>query len=200
MDICKAVYDPAKKEVTFESAETKGLTLSQTVEDDKKYGTFKPANGKYFTYRVLNGDVEFTPKQAKKAMQFGMRRWRLYANLPPFKPAKHGQAADFTLQFETVESDSREHMTKNTIMYHYYPIQDLQSPNRGVCVVNKRFYFTEDGKVRKGSELIGIENNYSDGNYRTIDFDQVYHHGGFGRELLSHIAIHHCSKFSNRGY
>ena len=175
-EFCRAIYDEAKNEVSFESSETRGLSLSQTIEDDKRYGTFEPSNGKYFTYRVIDGDVEFSPKQAKRAMQFGMRRWRLYPNLPPFRPAKQGQAADFTLEFQTVQSDPRENLTENTIMYHFYPIKNLQSQNRGVCVVNKKFYYTEDGNPILGSEMIGKEVQFPDGTYRTMDFDQVYAH------------------------
>ena len=176
--LCKAVME--NNVVKFESAETKGLTLSQTIEDDKKYGTMKPANGKYFTYAVMNEDLEFTEEQATKAVQFGQRRWRIYANVPKFKKVSKDfqRVIDFRIEFRTVESDPDKQLNANTIMYHYYPISKTDHPLRGLCVVNKAFYFTSHGNGVYGTEFQkhGIPVQFPNKKYSTLDFDQVYAH------------------------
>ena len=62
--LCRVEF--GKKGIEFESSESRGLTLNQVIEDDKNYGMMVPANGKYFTYTVLNEDDEFTQKEAEK--------------------------------------------------------------------------------------------------------------------------------------
>ena len=72
--LCRAILTDEGL-VRFESVDAKGLTLSQTIQNDSTYGTYKPANGKYFTYTVLNNDVELTERQAHKAVRSAFKRW-----------------------------------------------------------------------------------------------------------------------------
>ena len=54
-------------------------------------------------------------------------------------------------------------------MYHFYPINSLTNPNRGKCVINKKFFYTADGKP--------IDNK------KTFDTDEIFGHEfghGFG--------------------
>lgn len=63
-------------------------------------------------------------------------------------------------------------------MYHYYPIHQTDHPLRGLCVVNKRFFFTPDGNYRTGDYFNrhGTRVTSLGNHYATIDFDQVYGH------------------------
>ena len=176
--LCKAVI--GRNGIEYESAINKGLTLTQTVEDDKKYGTMKPANGKYFTYAVFNEDNEMTIKEVEKAVQFGQRRWRIYANTPKFKRVKKDfkGVIDFRIEFRTTETDPDKQLNDGTIMYHYYPINNVDNPFRGLCVVNSKYFFTSHGNSVTGEFMSskGVPVQYLDGQYGTIDFDQVYGH------------------------
>jgi len=166
--------------VYFESIKSNGLTLSQTIEDDKKYGIMKPANDQYFTFTILNEDQEFTQRQALLAMRYAYKKWAIYANLPKFKwvPKDYRGIIDFRLEFRTVDGDPDKKLTENTIMYHYYPIRLLTNAFRGLCVVNKKFFFTSHGNSVFGKEMQrhGVPVQYPDKKYRTIDFDTVYAH------------------------
>lgn len=191
--LCRAVLGKDGV-VEFESAETKGLTLSQTIEDDKRYGTMKPANGKYYTFAILNEDVEFTQKQARQAVQFGQKKWRIYANTPKFKHvSKDFQGViDFRIEFRTVESDPDKQLNEGTIMYHYYPISKVDHPLRGLCVVNKKFFFTSHGNPVKGTEYekFGMRVQFPNKDYESLDFDQVYAH-----ELGHGLGLPHDTEF-----
>jgi hypothetical protein len=178
VEVCKAIYNERRKKVDFESALPRALTLSQQIEEDKRYGKMTPANGKYFTYQVYNEDVEFTKKQAERAYKYATRRWRLYGDLPPFKLAKPGEIVDFKLYFHTVDSDPDQKLTSNVIMYHYYPINNIHNRLRGLCVVNKRFFYTTHGKNVTGKflESKGIEVQNAENEFETIDFDTVLAH------------------------
>ena len=175
---CEVIYDENTKQVKFESAVNRGLSMSQIIEDDKQYGKMVPANGKYFTFRVLNEDQEFTKKESQRAMRYAQKRWRIYADLPKFKLAKKDEIADFTLKFETVESDPDQRLNENTVMYNYYPIQDVTSRFRGLCVVNKKYFYTTHGNNVKGTFLQskGFQVQFSNGDYGTLDFDAIYGH------------------------
>ena len=177
---CEVLYDEETKRVTFESAVTRGLTINKVIEDDVKYGTMKPANGKYFTFTVLNEDQEISKKEAKRAWYHAYRRWRIYGDLPKAKYVKpdFDGVIDFTLKFETVESDPDKQLKENTVMYHYYPIQDVNNKFRGLCVVNKKFFFTTHGNSVTGHFLKakGFVVQFLDDLYKTMDFDAILGH------------------------
>lgn len=152
--------------VSIDGATHEKLTIQQQIEEDKKYGIFKPRNGKYFTYKVHGEDVEITHKRVIKAVQFGFKRWSIYADFK-VKKARGNDIPDFNIYFKSVSEDPL--LKANTIMYHYYPISDLNNPLRGKCVINKDFYYTADGKITNGK--------------RTMDIDQIICHEfghGFG--------------------
>lgn len=184
--ICRAIVN-SRGEAVFESTKTKSLSLSQIIENDKKYGTFQPANGKYYTYKILSEGEEFKHKQIERAYGYAHLKWRIYANLPKLKQWRqerdHDYPPDFRLDFRTVDTGDR--LTKNTIMYHFYPIQVIHSPYRGLCVVNKDMFFTSHGNSVKGSVFLkhGIQAN-PESNYKTYDFDGVLcHELGHGKGL-----------------
>lgn len=166
--------------IEFESVDSTGLTIAQTVEDDKRYGVMVPANGEYFMWTVLNEDEEFTQKQVEKSIAYSIKRWTLYANIPKFKRVKKDFKGiiDFRLEFRTVDTDPDKQLRNNTIMYHYYPIQDVNHPLRGLCVVNKAFFFTSHGNGVYGTEFqkYGIPVQFPNHKYDTMDFDQLHSH------------------------
>ncbi len=152
--------------VSLEGTTDKKLTIQQRIQEDKKYGLFKPRNGKYFTYRVHGQDVEITHKRVIKAVQLGFKRWSIYADFK-VKKARGNEIPDFNIYFRSVSEDPL--LKKNTIMYHYYPISDLNNPLRGMCVINKDFFYTKDGRIIGGK--------------RTMDIDKILCHEfghGFG--------------------
>ena len=193
---CEVIYDENTKTLRFESAVNRGLTIKQVIEDDEDYGKMVPANGKYFTFTVLNGDQEFTKKQATRAFYMAYKRWRIYADLPRAKHVKadYDGVIDFTLKFETVESDPDGRLNENTVMYHYYPIQDLTSRFRGLCVVNKKYFYTPHGNSVKGTFLQskGFEVQFPDGHYETLDFDAID-----GHELGHGLGLPHDPEEDN---
>ena len=186
--LCKAIIRHGK--VQFSSEATTGKTIENIIEADKKYGIFTPINGSYFTYRVLNEDKEITNKQVLKAIRYSFRRIEIRTKLK-FKPAGDEKLVDFRIEFRTVESDPDEELTKNTLMYHYYPIQNTSNTFRGLCVINKAFYWTSHGK---GIDMHLIDPiNYPEPNSgstgETIDLDQVYTH-----ELGHGLGLPHATE------
>lgn len=192
--ICKVEYNSNNKQIRFDSVENPGLTLTQIIENDKRYGTMKPANGKYFTFIVLNEDQEFSKKQSYRAMRYAQKRWRIYGDIPRFRIAKVNEVIDFRLEFRTTETDPDKNLTDNTVMYHYYPINDVNNRFRGLCVVNKKFFYTSHGDKVKGHflESKGIEVQYPNGDYGTLDFDEVY-----GHELGHGLGLPHDPEEEN---
>lgn len=179
ISLCRVLWDKATG-VKFESAQSRGMTLSQMIEDDKTYGKMTPANGKYFTYAVLNEDQEMNRKEVERAVSFGMRRWQIYAKIPRFRRVRKGFTGiiDFRIEFRTVESDPDKQLTSGTVMYHYYPIQKLDHPLRGLCVVNKAYFFTNHGDAVSGHfmQSKGFTVQLPDGMYESLDFDKIYGH------------------------
>lgn len=192
--ICRVMVGNAGLE--FDSVDSRVMTLSQIIEDDKKYGVMTPANGEYFTWAVLNEDKEMTVKEVEKAVQFSQKRWRLYGDLPKFKRVDKDFTGviDFRIEFRTVESDPDQKLTENTVMYHYYPINNINHPLRGLCVVNKKYFFTSHGEPVSGAFLAskGFQVQFLDGHYESLDFDTVY-----GHELGHGLGLPHDPESCN---
>lgn len=189
--MCKATAGHDGKP-QFSSAQVNSIDLTQIFEEDKRYGKFYPRNGKYFTYAVYDEDDEITNKQVLKSIQYSFRRISIRTNLV-FKRAREGEYADFKIYFETVESDPRGELGENTLMYHYYPISNYEHSLRGVCCVNKRFYWTMDGNPISMFK-VDPDNYEEDTTWqgKTWDFDQVYTH-----EVLHGLGLPHSKVAGN---
>jgi hypothetical protein len=170
--ICKAVVNGLADKVDFSAPTTSGQTLADVIEDDKRYGVFHPANGEYFTWKVFDGDDEFDNKKAIKSIQKTIRRFEVRLDIK-FKYAKEGEVVDFKIHFHTVEEDRT--LTSNVLMYHYFPINDLTNPFRGVCVVNKDFNWTTHGRHIPIGDL-DPDNPFPTNRAKTYDFDAIYTH------------------------
>lgn len=144
------------------------------LTEDKKYGLFKPRNGVDFTFKVLNEDEEISIKQVEKSIMYAVRRWMISTPIK-IRRARKLEIPDFRIEFRTVKDDVDKQLTSNTLMYHYFPISGLDSPFRGLCVVNKAFRWTTNGK---SIPMKDIDPTYKYPNSRmtTYDFDQVYTH------------------------
>lgn len=193
--ICKAIWKD--NNVTFESQEILGSTLQEIIEGDVKYGKMIPKNGKYFTYKIMDWKGKWiSDVQITKAITLSWNKAEKVVDLE-FRLAKENEYADFKVYFRNTADDSN--LTKNTIMYHYYPINDFNNVNRGVCVVNTDFPFTSNGE--------GIPLHIFDPDHyptpvlstaETIDFDAVYDHEGTGHGLgLPHSPNKYTKMYGN---
>lgn len=190
--MCKAMIGKGD-DVNFYSPVSASTDMEQILEDDKRYGIFKPNNGKYFTYRVLNEDEEITSQQVLKTIQYSFQRIALRTPLK-FRRARGYEKPDFRIDFRTVASDPEHQLTDGTLMYHYFPISNPDNKLRGLCVVNKRYFWTSHGKSLDMHEI--DPKNYPEPNsgYRgtTHDFDQVYTH-----EVLHGLGLPHSKVAGN---
>jgi len=191
--MCKAMVGRGNLEPTFFSPQNDGDGMSDIIDEDKKYGTFQPINGEYFTYKVMNEDEEMNEKQITKSIQKAYRRIAVRTNLK-FRKARSDEQPDFRIEFRTVDTDPEEHLTSGTLMYHYYPINNIANSLRGLCVVNKQFYWTTHGESL--SMNIIDPDNYPDPETKwkgkTYDFDQVYTH-----EVLHGLGLPHSKHTGN---
>ena len=171
-DMCKYELNPETCEVEcipLIAKNTEILTVEQMISDDKRYGTLKPRNGKYFTFKVKDMPQEELPRKTiLKAVQHGLNRIRFHTTLHIKHEKDDSITPDITIIGRTPATDERKEMSPNTIMYAYYPINDLNNPNRGIVVVNTDFDYTVDGTV------IPIPGTNS--KKKTIDMDQVFGH------------------------
>lgn len=196
--ICKASY--SKNEVVFESEYLNTVDINEITENDKKYGVMKPRNGRYFTFRAMDWQSRtITNRQIIKAITLAWQQAEIEIDID-VKRAKEGEYADFKIYFRSTADDPE--LSRNTIMYHYYPISDFDNPKRGVCVVNTDFDFSMDGEP-VSMFLIDQEHYTEDTKVKgeTIDFDGVYSHEGPGHGLgLPHVKIPYNLLYPNYSY
>ena len=113
-----------------------------------------------------------------------------YGTFQPF----NGEYADFRIEFRTVATDPEKELKASTLMYHYYPISNSANRLRGLCVINKDFFWTTAG----GSwDMHYIDpEHYPEPNSgyggKTYDLDQVYTH-----EVLHGLGLPHSKTAGN---
>ena len=179
--------------IEFESAQVESTDLTEIIEEDKRYGTFQPFNGEYYIYRVLNEDKEITNKQVLKSIEYSYRRISLRTNLK-FRRARDGEYADFRIEFRTVATDPEKELKASTLMYHYYPISNSSNRLRGLCVINKDFFWTTSGKTLDMHYIDPEHYPEPNSGYggKTYDLDQVYTH-----EVLHGLGLPHSKTSGN---
>ena len=197
--ICKAEVDEpylsSRKSniIEFNSAQLNSTEINSIIEEDKQYGVFQPFNGEHYTYRVLNEDEEITNEKVLKSIEYSYRRISLRTNLK-FRRAREGEYADLRIEFRTVDTDPEKELQSSTLMYHYYPISNSTHRLRGLCVVNKDYFWTSTG----GS----LDMHYIDPEHypepnsgyggKTYDLDQTYTH-----EVLHGLGLPHSKTAGN---
>lgn len=181
--LCKLKVDAAGNGI-FETVEEIDLSLETLFREDAKYGYLKSlVPGKnHLTYRVYNGDDEMPQKVADYIARLAFMGWINEVNIH-IRPAKDGEEPDIKIRFDDKEHDST--LNNNTIAYMYYPI-NTKSQYRGVCVINRAFYFSISG-TPISMHFIDPE-HYPDPNTKTKaktwDLDRIlrheFGHGIFG--------------------
>ena len=195
--ICRALVN-LNGTMTFDSAVVKGSTLEEMIEDDKKYGVMTPRNGKYFTFRVADWNNKWMrSKQLVRGIRLAWNTVEKFIAID-VRQAKINEIPDFKIYFRKTEDDPL--LTKNTLMYQYYPISNINNPNRGVCVVNADYPWTIDGK---GIPLHVFDSKHypepiPNAKAKTYDFDDIYSHEGPGHGLgLPHSPNQNTKMFGN---
>ena len=79
-------------------------------------------------------------------------------------------------------------------MYHYYPISNSSNRLRGLCVINKDFFWTTSGKTLDMHYIDPEHYPESNSGYggKTYDLDQVYTH-----EVLHGLGLPHSKTSGN---
>jgi len=179
--MCRATVNE-KGKISFDSAISNGSTLEEIIQGDKQYGMMVPRNGAYFTYRVEDWQNRWMKlKQLRKGIALAWTTVEKVIDID-VREAKIDELPDFTIYFRKTDDDP--YLTSNTLMYHYYPISDINNPNRGVCVVNADYIWTMDGE---GIPLYIFDpEHYPEpvgSTVKTFDFDDIYVHEGPGHGL-----------------
>ena len=132
-----------ENKIKFQSKHSTIHSITKLIENDKENEIFKPCNKKYFTFKILDVDgQEITKRQLTKAIKLAFLSWSVRINIE-VKKARKGQYADFKIKFSNPTKD--KYLDADTIMYHYYPIDDFDDPLRGLCVINSLFHYTSHG-------------------------------------------------------
>ncbi len=180
-EYCELILNDKGTIESTDSAKDTIRTIEQQIQFDKRYGNFTPRNGKYFTFKVYSGDKEISHKTVVKAVHYAFKGWTIRTKIK-VKRARKNELPDFRIYFRTVAEDPL--LKKNTIMYHYYPISDVNNPKRGVCVINADFYYTVHGNPISMHEI--DPDNYPEDTKitgKTMDIDAIIRHEfghGFG--------------------
>src|SRR3990167_587613 len=195
--ICRAIA--AEDKIIFSSVISNGSTLAEIIEDDKKYGKMVPYNGKYFTYKCIDWQGKWIDeKQISRGMTLVWNKIQKIISIDA-REALPGEFVDFPLYFRRLADDPL--LTKNTLQYQFYPINDFDSPHRGVCVVNADFPWTVDGEGIP-LHIYDPEHypNHTNTSAMTWDFDAVYEHEATGHGLgLPHSPHVNTKMYGNYG-
>lgn len=184
--LCKAeVVDPKKGLVEFSGPANTGVSLEEQIQEDKKYGTMRPRNGQFFTWKAEDWQGKFiTKRQIKYGLNFAQQQVELEIALD-IKRWQRGMEPDFKISFRRTADDPE--LRSSTLMYHYYPINDIANPLRGLCVVNTDFPWTVHGNPISMYEIDPAHYPVDTPNTGfTYDFDQVYTH-----EFLHGLGLPH---------
>jgi hypothetical protein len=183
--LCRLQVDKTGNGI-FESVEEIDLSLETLYREDAKYGYLKPLDPKksYLTYRVYNGDDEMPQHVADYIARLAFQGWINEVKMS-IRPAKAGEEPDIKIRFDDEDHDKT--LTSNTIAYMYYPINTV-SQYRGVCVINRRFYYSISGTPISMHILDPV--HYPDPNTKTKgktwDLDKILRHE-FGHGLFGLI-------------
>ena len=174
---CRVTYNQLNNKIEMTGPMADAEHIHNVIQLDKKYGIMTPRNGRYFTFQIIDThDNEVTERKLNRAVKYAWKSWTIRLDFD-VRQAKPGEPADFRILFRTPENDERGHMNRSTIMYHYFPISNTSSPNRGLCVINPNFYFTAHGKPVPLHIIDPV--NYPEpttSTGRTIDLDAVLRH------------------------
>ncbi|MFM7795131.1 MAG: matrixin family metalloprotease [Candidatus Nitrosotenuis sp.] len=147
------------------------------IETDKKFGFLKPSKEGILTFSITNRDGEISERAVDRAVKFALGEWAFYVPIKFKKVPKDGR---ISVEFKSEYEDPI--LNSSTLAYMYYPISGT---NSGKCVINTRFFWTNDGKGINMSKIDPIRydiNTKVKG--KTWDLDQVlrheFGHGVFG--------------------
>ena len=182
--ICKLIYDENKEDFHFESTDVQigKLSLEDQIEEDKRFGKMVPRNGKYFTVRAMDWNNKWiTSRQINRGITLAFHQAEIEIPID-VRLAEFDEEPDFKVFFRATADDPQ--LTRNTVMYHYFPIKDVNHPLRGVCVVNTDFNFTIHGENVSMFEI--DQEHYTEDTKitaPTYDFDSIYTHESDGHGL-----------------
>lgn len=167
--------------ITYSGAESMNTSLFDIILEDKSYGKMQPRNGKDFTFAIYDiYGVEVTNRQVLLAVTLAWEQWEIETPIKVRK-AKSNENPDFRVYFKNPTTDKT--LTKSTIMYNYFPINDLNHKYRGLCVVNTDFYYSVHGQGIPMHIIDPIHYTPDDkAKGSSIDLDQVFSHE-FGHAL-----------------
>lgn len=179
MEYCRLEINSNGDIITTDDTNQLESELRDLIQSDKKYGLLSPDSKGWITWQTYDYDSEITIDQVNYCIRIALTGWQHKVNAK-FRPAKKGDDAILKIYFSDPQHDPN--MTANTLAYHYYP---FVREKRGICVINRDFYFTVDGKPV--SLTIIDPKNYPKPTTRkgkTYDLDQVlrheFGHGVFG--------------------
>lgn len=177
--ICRLTVDSFGKIVIGDNTPIP-TDLQALIDTDKQYGLLDADPDGWITWKVYDYDTEVNLEQVNYLVRVALMGWGFKVNAK-FRPANRYPPC-LKIYFSDPEHDPN--MTPATLAYHYYPMGKSNSM-RGVCYINRSYYYTIDGKPLDLSII--DPKNYPkpaglDG--KTYDLDRIlrheFGHGVFG--------------------